>query len=288
MVVRKDDSGVGLEAPLPPSLQGPSSAAVSAIAPSFSSTEVVVPATYYGVFDGHGGSEASTFCSDWLSQYVRQNYLFPHDLAGSMRGAYGAADDDFSRMTNGGEDGLRVGTTALMAVVIGSSGLVCANAGDSRAVVVRRNGSCVAMSRDHTPGVPGETKRITDLGGRVVYRGRWRVEGTLAVSRSIGDGYLKPYVTCEPDVREYDLGRDDLFLVMCTDGVWDVLDNDFVARFVLRWVGGAEDKGSGVEKRLEQVAAGGISTKTVTTTAAIQSDPAEMKIIARRICEEAR
>ena len=41
---------------------------------------------------------------------------------------------------------------------------MCANAGDSRAIVVRKDGSVVRLSRDHKPGMPDETKRITDLG----------------------------------------------------------------------------------------------------------------------------
>jgi len=45
------------------------------------------------------------------------------------------------------------------------------------------------------------------LGGRVIHWGRWRVEGVLAVSRSIGDARLKPYVTAEPDIIEHELGE---------------------------------------------------------------------------------
>lgn len=56
-------------------------------------------------------------------------------------------------------------------------------AGDSRALLVQRGGAFVALSVDHKPCLPEEQRRITDLGGRVIHFGRWRVEGVLAVSR---------------------------------------------------------------------------------------------------------
>ena len=78
-----------------------------------------------------------------------------------------------------------------------------------------------------------ETKRITDLGGQVVYWGRWRVQSVLAVSRSIGDAALMPYITAEPDIVVKDVKEDDRFVVTASDGLWDVMDNDAVGRFVI-------------------------------------------------------
>mmetsp|Transcript_42116 Transcript_42116/g.101595 ORF Transcript_42116/g.101595 Transcript_42116/m.101595 type:complete len:111 (-) Transcript_42116:2975-3307(-) len=84
-------------------------------------------------------------------------------------------------------------STACAATLVGGRRIVCANVGDSRAIVVRKDGSVVRLSRDHKPGVPDETKRITDMGGRVIDWSRWRVEGLLAVSRSMGDASLKRF-----------------------------------------------------------------------------------------------
>jgi serine/threonine protein phosphatase PrpC len=98
---------------------------------------------------------------------------------------------------------------------------------------VKKNGSFVALSEDHKPDRNDETKRINDLGGRVIHWGRWRVEGVLAVSRSIGDARLKPYVTANPDVVEHIVQDDDMFLVIASDGVWDTMSSDLVAKFCL-------------------------------------------------------
>ena len=216
-----------------------------------------MPLTWFGVFDGHGGDKASQYCADWLSSYVRNDASFPYDLGYSMKKAFTTIDDDF--IGTGYPDG----TTACAVSLVGGRRIVCANAGDSRAIIVRKDGSVVRLSRDHKPGMPDETKRITDLGGKVIYWGRWRVEGLLAVSRAIGDASLKPYVTSEPEVCEYDIGRDDWFLILSSDGVWDVLDNEEAAHVV-------------------------IATSCVMENGSLVIDTDRFKWAARNLCEHAR
>jgi len=186
-----------------------------------------MPLTWVGVYDGHGGEKASQYCADWLSSYVRNEEAYPFDLGYAMKNAYNSIDEDF--VATGNPDG----STACSVTLVGGRRIVCANAGDSRAIVVRRDGTVVRLSRDHKPGMPDETRRISDLGGRVIYWGRWRVEGLLAVSRSVGDASLKPFVTSEPEVCEYDIGKDDWFLILSTDGIWDVMDNEEAAHVVI-------------------------------------------------------
>eukprot|EP00535_Pseudo-nitzschia_heimii_P000664 CAMPEP_0197179656 /NCGR_PEP_ID=MMETSP1423-20130617/4525_1 /TAXON_ID=476441 /ORGANISM="Pseudo-nitzschia heimii, Strain UNC1101" /LENGTH=556 /DNA_ID=CAMNT_0042629591 /DNA_START=402 /DNA_END=2075 /DNA_ORIENTATION=- len=186
-----------------------------------------MPLTWLGVYDGHGGAKASQFCSDWMSSYVRNEESYPFDLGYAMKSAFTSIDEDFVAT------GLPDGSTACAATLVGGRRIVCANAGDSRAIVVRRDGTVVRLSRDHKPGMPDETRRISELGGRVIYWGRWRVEGLLAVSRSVGDASLKPYVTAEPEVCEYDIGKDDWFMVISSDGIWDVMDNEEAAHVVI-------------------------------------------------------
>lgn len=121
-------------------------------------TRLKMPLTWFGVFDGHGGDKASQYCADWLSSYVRNEDCFPFDLGFAMKKAFTNIDDDF--VNTGYPDG----TTACAVSLVGGKRIVCANAGDSRAIVVRKDGSVVRLSRDHKPGMPDETKRITDLG----------------------------------------------------------------------------------------------------------------------------
>jgi len=85
--------------------------------------------------------------------------------------------------------------------------------------------------------------RIEGAGGRVIYWDCPRVLGVLAMSRAIGDNYLKPYVSCEPEVTITDR-RDDDCLILASDGLWDVVSNETacsVARMCLRGGGRRQD-----------------------------------------------
>ncbi|CAN1294996.1 Probable protein phosphatase 2C 30 [Linum perenne] len=48
-----------------------------------------------------------------------------------------------------------------------------------------------------------------------------RVQGSLAVSRAIGDIHLKEWVISEPEISKIELSPDCQFLIMASDGLWD-------------------------------------------------------------------
>jgi serine/threonine protein phosphatase PrpC len=57
------------------------------------------------------------------------------------------------------------------------------------------------------------------------------VLGILAVGRAFGDASLKPPVqghkslTAEPEITVYQPSSNDTFIIMATDGLWDVLSS---------------------------------------------------------------
>lgn len=51
--------------------------------------------------------------------------------------------------------------------------------------------------------------------------GVWRVQGSLAVSRAIGDLHLKEWVISEPEIHRLPITPDCEFLIMASDGLWD-------------------------------------------------------------------
>lgn len=115
------------------------------------------------------------------------------------------------------------GCTAVVAVVMGRRVWV-AHVGDSRAVL-SRGGKAVALSMDHKPNRSDERQRIENAGGIVVWAGTWRVGGVLAVSRAFGDRFLKRYVVAHPEIAEETIMPEDDCIVLASDGVWDVLQN---------------------------------------------------------------
>mmetsp|Transcript_16974 Transcript_16974/g.35639 ORF Transcript_16974/g.35639 Transcript_16974/m.35639 type:complete len:681 (+) Transcript_16974:650-2692(+) len=79
------------------------------------------------------------------------------------------------------------GTTASL-VLLTPRWIVCANAGDSRAVYYRSGHRVVPLSYDHKPDDEEEERRVREAGG---YVSGGRVEGDLAVSRGLGDFRFK-------------------------------------------------------------------------------------------------
>ncbi|KAF7597475.1 hypothetical protein BBP40_003722 [Aspergillus hancockii] len=148
-----------------------------------------------------------------------------------------------------------------------SKDLKIACAGDSRAVLGRRgpNGkwSATALSEDQTGGTPSEMQRLREEHPgepNVVRNGR--ILGQLEPSRSFGDAFYKwsketqdkikrqffgrtphpllktpPYVTAEPVITttKVDPSQGD-FLVLATDGLWEMLSNEEVVGLVGQWI----------------------------------------------------
>mmetsp|Transcript_69056 Transcript_69056/g.202166 ORF Transcript_69056/g.202166 Transcript_69056/m.202166 type:complete len:398 (-) Transcript_69056:104-1297(-) len=137
-----------------------------------------------------------------------------------------------------------VGCTAVC-ILMSKTEVVCANAGDSRAVLCRQ-GKQVELSHDHKPNDETERTRIEAAGGRVEEipvgtRVHHRVNGNLNLSRAIGDmeykkkpelGHEKQMICSTPDLIHMPLTKDDQFIVLACDGVWDVKTNQEVCDFV--------------------------------------------------------
>eukprot|EP01125_Pyxidicula_operculata_P006211 TRINITY_DN2160_c0_g3_i1.p1 TRINITY_DN2160_c0_g3~~TRINITY_DN2160_c0_g3_i1.p1 ORF type:complete len:1409 (+),score=521.76 TRINITY_DN2160_c0_g3_i1:41-4267(+) len=165
--------------------------------------------------------------------------------------------------------GLKGGTTAIIVLAVDDT-IYVANAGDCRCVILNPKGKYKRITRDHRPTELLEVKRIQERGGTITNKvgkdGKRisRVNGVLGVSRSFGDFNLGPVIAPEPDVfilnRSASGGSDTIFrssssssssslsspssptmtyvigptdlLVVASDGLWDVLNDDEVASII--------------------------------------------------------
>jgi serine/threonine protein phosphatase PrpC len=110
--------------------------------------------------------------------------------------------------------------------------LLVANIGDSRAVL-SRNRKAVCLTKDHKPNDVMERSRIIALGENVEFDGFVHRVKDLALSRAIGDAHAKPYVSSEVDIsRHLVLPHQDEFVILASDGLWDVLSNQEAVSFV--------------------------------------------------------
>ena len=101
--------------------------------------------------------------------------------------------------------------------------LYTANVGDAR-IVLCRNGRALRLSYDHKGSDEHEGRRITNAGGLILNN---RVNGVLAVTRALGDAYMKDLVTGHPYTTETVIQADiDEFLILACDGVGNPVGTD--------------------------------------------------------------
>ncbi|XP_047316765.1 probable protein phosphatase 2C 34 [Impatiens glandulifera] len=164
---------------------------------------------------------------------------------------YSAIDQDLKRQNR--IDTFHSGTTALTFVKQGNH-IVIANIGDSRAVLATTDdeGSLmpIQLTIDLKPNLPQEASRIRQSKGRVfsaedepgVYR-VWMPPNKqrngssgpgLAISRAFGDYFIKDFgLISEPDFTMWNINTSkDKFIILATDGVWDVLSNEEAVQIV--------------------------------------------------------
>lgn len=126
-----------------------------------------------------------------------------------------------------------------VALLLREGMLWVAHVGDCRAVIGQTNGRVIALTEDHTPDVPSEQARIQAMGAYVrpealepsfepcrVYFSedeQWRGPG-LMMSRCFGDlDAVEAGVISTPQVSSRKLQAEDKFIVLASDGLWEVL-----------------------------------------------------------------
>ena len=213
----------------------------------------------FSVMDGHGvnGHLVSRFVTKYFSTFFKKNKKMNSNNANEdqlyfrlkknecdiLKRAYRHAERDIEK--NSDIDANFSGTTCVMVFQVGNR-LLCANVGDSRAILVKGD-KVIPLSIDQKPDDPEESKRIKENGGEISQyeedgekSGPFRVwqKGEvypgIAMSRSIGDFIAtKLGVIPEPKFIDEKIDKDTKFLVVASDGIWEFLDNETVKKMVM-------------------------------------------------------
>ena len=214
----------------------------------------------FGVLDGHGinGHFSSQFVKKYILNRVKnlplvKNLAKPKEIYQYFIGnnykelakMFIDADMEIRKQNFNCENS---GTTCVLVFQLDEH-LICANAGDSRAILIYdernderlRTTKVYPLSFDCKPQNPSEKKRITDKGGVVKQdvdedgnpEGPFRVylKGEnwpgIAISRSIGDSDAKAIgVIPNPQIVEYTLNPKSKYMLICSDGIWEYISND--------------------------------------------------------------
>lgn len=233
----------------------------NAILEDMSQVETGPFGTFIGVYDGHGGPEASRYVNESLYTHL-QKYATQDSRGMSadlLRQAFKQTEDGFLEIVKDSwltkPQLAAVGSCCLVGVVWDSK-LYIASLGDSRAVLGRysRNHQSVVateISTEHNASVEAVRNELQashpdDPRIVVLKHGVWRVKGLIQVSRSVGDFYLKkaefnrepligrfrlpepltrPVMSAEPDINVLDITADMEFVIFASDGLWEHLSN---------------------------------------------------------------
>ena len=201
--------------------------------------------THVCIFDGHGGDIVSQHLKDnFLKLVKKQQVISETTIQKTVDAIETALLAKFPR------DVLTTGSTFLYSGFNFDRMLMyVANVGDSRIVGCQKN-RAVDLSHDHKPDGPSEKKRIKKMGYSVEFDRSdkiYRVDG-YALSRAVGD-LGTPAVIARIDFFEYSIKNYD-YVVLASDGLWDVMESQDVVDFVSRMYKDKHVKVGDISKKL--------------------------------------
>ncbi len=191
---------------------------------------------YFAIFDGHAGKQAAKWCGQNLHSIVEKKLIEDEneDVRDILNESFLEADENIVKTVEGSS-----GCTAAVAILRWELPenktaseltdlsqhkrmLYTANVGDTR-IVLFRNNKAIRLTYDHKASDKHEINRIEKSGGLIM---KSRVNGMLAVTRSLGDQFFKDLVIGSPYTTSVELNKDtDKFLIIACDGLWDVISD---------------------------------------------------------------
>ena len=196
----------------------------------------------FEIFDGHGGDEMSTYLQANLAKIYKQNLLLNKgNIILSLKNAFHDADDEMRGQLN--MEGL--GSTGTLVHIVRRLGPVLevysANVGDSRVSLISPE-HIIRLSYDHRTTDEKEKKRILESGMEIIDD---RICGTLMLTRIFGNYEYKEEnengnnkgLICEPFISkiEIDLSIENQFLILASDGIWDILTEEEVQNIIKKY-----------------------------------------------------
>merc|ERR1712187_649767 len=182
---------------------------------------------FFAVYDGHGGRQVVDFVTRELHENVLKELRKTTSVPDALLQAFQATDEDMVRK------GIMVSGCTACVCLLQQEGhtrvIYTAHLGDSRAVMCRgSNATRLTSMTDHKATDPLEAKRVIEAGGQIFNE---RVNGMLAMTRALGDQMLKmptlpnDVVSNVPDITSTELSRQDSFVILACDGLWDVMND---------------------------------------------------------------
>lgn len=186
--------------------------------------------SFFAIYDGHGGSKASTYCKDNLHFFflkqLESSSSSNNNIEKCMKTSFEQIDKEF---LNKNKNCNQMGTTATVVYLYNETNnkrvIYCANVGDSKCFLFKVNGNVLQLTKDHVCSDKMEVERVKKSGGMVFKN---RVFGALMVTRSIGDKDMKEVgVIATPFVKKVEINnQEDKYIIIGSDGLWDTIKEE--------------------------------------------------------------
>ena len=212
---------------------------------------------YLSIFDGHGGDKISKYLKNNLSKYLINNNIESFNISKDYSKYIIKIYEKIQKeLINNNVKANTMGSTSLTSLIYQKNNinyLKIINLGDCRAILCNKYNIGIQLSIDHKPDKPNELLRIKKIGGIIEYSKNDdpRISG-LSVSRCFGDLDCN-YISQIPDIYDYKL-KNDKFIVMACDGLWDVLSNQDVVDFIIKELWNIKDIKDYINKSEKNIA----------------------------------
>lgn len=183
----------------------------------------------FTLYDGHGGSDCVDFVVKRFPSMLSKKLEENDDVIEAIKQAINGINKDVMFYSSESS-----GTTAAIALIKGNF-LFTANVGDSKIILVDiLMNNCKTLSVDHKLSNESEKERILLAGGIIK---KDRVNGSLVLSRSIGDHFLTSHgVISDPSTSvELISEKEGKYLILASDGVWDVITDKILLDIIIKY-----------------------------------------------------
>ena len=190
--------------------------------------------SFFALYDGFCGKEVAVYLQKKLQQCLLTNIKKnKFDIEKSFGDTFSQMENSIKEISNSST----CGSTATVVLIVNKI-IYCANIGNTSCYSIYSKNQIKKISIDHDCKNQTEIERVKQNGGAIFNK---RVFGSLSLTRCFGDFDFKAYgVTSKPTISKKKIGKEENFLIIASDGVWDVIHEEELNGYISKKLSASE------------------------------------------------
>ena len=190
--------------------------------------------SFFALYDGFCGKEVAVYLQKKLQQCLLTNIKKnKFDIEKSFGDTFAQMENSIKEISNSST----CGSTATVVLIVNKI-IYCANIGNTSCYSIYNKNQIKKISIDHDCNNQTEIERVKQNGGEIFNK---RVFGSLSLTRCFGDFDFKAYgVTAKPTISKKKIGKEENFLIIASDGVWDVIHEEELNGYISKNLSASE------------------------------------------------